>query len=500
MSNTFLLPDLGEGLTEADIVRWLVAEGDEVAVDQPMVEVETAKALVEVPSPYAGTVLTLHGAEGDTMEVGAPLITVGASGESAGDAPPPSSAADGTAPAADGAVPGALSYREEERAGVQPKPDKARGGDGDVAGSDDEASGAVLIGYGTSGHTATSRSRPSKRARAGAGTTQSAAGAAPAASGRAPRVTSPIVRKLARERGVDVATLTGTGPDGLITRADVLAAAGGASAPQDAQAPAPVQAAPAPSAAAQAPAVAAGATDARTGLAVVARTPISGVRKVIADQLSRSRREVPEVTAWLDVDATALVELRAQLKAKDPESAPSLLGLIARFTLAGLRRYPVMNARIEAGADGKDEIVEVDGVHLGLAVQTDRGLMVPSVEHAEKLSADELTCAINDTVSRAREGKAAPAELTRGTFTLNNYGPLGTDGATPILNIPEVGMLGIGRIIDRPWVVDGEIVVRKVTEMTVTFDHRVTDGATASAFLTFVADCLNDPQAALARI
>ena len=499
MSNTFLLPDLGEGLTEADIVRWLVAEGDEVAVDQPMVEVETAKALVEVPSPFAGTVLTLHGAEGETMEVGAPLITVGAVGESAGDAPPPSSAADaGTAPAADGAVPGALSYREEERAGVQPKPDKARGGDGDVAGSDDEASGAVLIGYGTSGHTATSRSRPSKRARGGAGTTQAAAGAAPAASGRAPRVTSPIVRKLARERGVDVATLTGTGPDGLITRADVLGAAGGASAPQDAQAPAPVQTAP--SAAAQAPAVAAGATDARTGLAVVARTPISGVRKVIADQLSRSRREVPDVTAWLDVDVTALLELRAQLKAKDPENAPSLLGLIARFTLAGLRRYPVMNARIEAGADGKDEIVEVDGVHLGLAVQTDRGLMVPSVEHAEKLSADELTRAINDTVSRAREGRAAPAELTRGTFTLNNYGPLGTDGATPIINVPEVGMLGIGRIIDRPWVVDGEIVVRKVTEMTVTFDHRVTDGATASAFLTFVADCLNDPQAALARI
>ena len=224
------------------------------------------------------------------------------------------------------------------------------------------------------------------------------------------------------------------------------------------------------------------------------------LRKVIADQLSRSRREVPEVTAWLDVDVTALLELRAALKAKDPENAPSLLGLIARFTLAGLRRYPVMNARIEAGADGKDEIVEVDGVHLGLAVQTDRGLMVPSVEHAEKLSADELTAAINDTVSRARAGRAAPAELTRGTFTLNNYGPLGTDGATPIINVPEVGMLGIGRIIDRPWVVDGEIVVRKVTEMTVTFDHRVTDGATASAFLTFVADCLHDPTAALARI
>lgn len=496
MSNTFLLPDLGEGLTEADIVRWLVAEGDTVAVDQPMVEVETAKALVEVPSPYAGTVLTLHGAEGETMDVGSPLITIGEAGESGeGSAPvagtetlavPPSTGA----AAAEAARPGALSYREEEMAGVQPKPDKARGGDGDVAGSDDEASGAVLIGYGTSGHKATSRSRPSKRGRGATRPTP-----APTAVAGAPRVTSPIVRKLAREKGVDVAALTGTGPHGLITRADVLAAAEG-SAPQATPTPAP-SAAAAPAAAATAQP---GAVDGRTGLAVVARTPISGVRKVIADQLSRSRREVPEVTAWLDVDVTALLELRAALKAKDPGNAPSLLGLIARFTLAGLRRYPVMNARIEAGADGKDEIVEVDGVHLGLAVQTDRGLMVPSVEHAEKLSADELTAAINDTVTRARAGRAAPAELTRGTFTLNNYGPLGTDGATPIINVPEVGMLGIGRIIDRPWVVDGEIVVRKVTEMTVTFDHRVTDGATASAFLTFVADCLHDPTAALARI
>lgn len=512
MSNTFLLPDLGEGLTEADIVRWLVAEGDEVVVDQPIVEVETAKALVEVPSPYAGTVLTLHGAEGQTMEVGRPLITVGAAGESGeGSAPVAGTEAQAVPPAtgedaAEADRPGALSYREEEMAGVQPKPDKARGGDGDVAGSDEEASGAVLIGYGTSGHSATSRTRPSKRGRRGAGTTTAggSGASAGAASGqgeqagqaRAPRVTSPIVRKLAREQGVDVAALTGTGPDGLITRADVLSAAQGGDAPQAAAAPAAQPAATAGAAST----VGAGSADARTGLAVVARTPISGVRKVIADQLSRSRREVPEVTAWLDVDVTALLELRAALKAKDAENAPSLLGLIARFTLAGLRRYPVMNARIEAGADGKDEIVEVDGVHLGLAVQTDRGLMVPSVEHAERLSADELTVAINETVTRAREGKAAPAELTRGTFTLNNYGPLGTDGATPIINVPEVGMLGIGRIIDRPWVVDGEIVVRKVTEMTVTFDHRVTDGATASAFLTFVADCLNDPQSALARI
>ncbi|MCK6095258.1 2-oxo acid dehydrogenase subunit E2 [Micrococcus sp. EYE_162] len=537
MSNIFLLPDLGEGLTEADLVRWLVAEGDEIAVDQPVCEVETAKAIVEVPSPYAGTVLTLHGAEGQTMEVGRPLFTVGAADDAgapaaapaapaASDATPGSAADADAAPAADGAVPGALSYREEERAGVQPAPDKARGGDGDVEGSDEEASGAVLIGYGTSGHKAKGRTRPSKRSRTGAPAGPARSGAAPATPGKAPRVASPIVRKLARETGVDVAAVTGTGPDGLITRADVLAASSGAADVPSAAASTGALAASAVlagTAAEQTPAekavavgaaegqaspaaqslsatAAQGQADARTGLSVTARTPISGVRKVIAEQLSRSRREVPEVTAWLDVDVTALLQLRAQLKKADPENAPSLLGLIARFTLAGLRRYPVMNARIEAGAGGRDEIVEVDGVHLGLAVQTPRGLMVPSVEHAERLSADELTRAINETVTRARDGKAAPAELTRGTFTLNNYGPLGTDGATPILNIPEVGMLGIGRIMDRPWVVDGEIVVRKVTEMTVTFDHRVTDGATASAFLTFVADCLNDPTAALARI
>ena len=495
MSKTFNLPDLGEGLTEADLVRWLVAEGDEVAVDQPIAEVETAKALVEVPCPFAGTVLTLHGAEGETMEVGLPLITVGEAGETAGGSEPDS----GTG-AEEKA--GALSYREEERAGVmepgkgQPAPDKARGGDGDVEGSDEEASGSVLIGYGTSGHGAKGRTRPSKRRR-GSTTTAPASGApAASGSGRAPRVVSPIVRKLARDNGVDVATLTGTGPDGLITRADVMGAVSGG-----AQQPAPAQDAAVP-AASSAPAAsgAVGEQDSRSGLRIAERTPLTGVRKAIADQLARSRREVPEVTAWLDVDVTGLLELRKQLKAKDPDNAPSLLGLIARFTVAGLRKYPVMNARIEAGADGKEEIVEFEGVNLGLAVQTDRGLMVPSIEHAERLSAAELNSAIAETVGRARDGKASPAELTRGTFTLNNYGPLGTDGATPILNIPEVGMLGIGRIIDRPWVVDGEIQVRKVTEMTVTFDHRVTDGATASAFLTFVAGCLNDPTSALAEI
>ncbi|MDO5633967.1 MAG: dihydrolipoamide acetyltransferase family protein [Micrococcus sp.] len=498
MSNTFNLPDLGEGLTEADLVRWLVAEGDEVAVDQAIAEVETAKALVEVPCPYAGTVLTLHGAEGDTLEVGSPFITVGEEGESADD----------------GGTPGALSYREEERAGVrepaeaaakQPALDKARGGDGDDA---DEASGNVLIGYGTSGHAAKGRTRPSKRRRGGgaaqpAGDVAASAESGARPAGAAPRVSSPIVRKLARETGVDVAALTGTGPDGMITRADVLAAgqSGGGTRAAGATSAASTPQGGAPSVpAAVGKSAEVGEHDAKSGLRVASRTPITGVRKAIAEQMVRSRQIIPDVTAWLDVDVTGLLELRAALKAKDPENAPSLLGLIARFTVAGLRKYPVMNARIETGTDGREEIVEFEGVHLGLAVQTDRGLMVPSIEHAEALSASELNTAIAESVSRCREGKASAAELTRGTFTLNNYGPLGTDGATAIVNHPEVAMLGIGRIIDRPWVVDGQIEVRKVTEMTISFDHRVTDGATASAFLTFVAGCLNDPTSALAEI
>ena len=447
----FNLPDLGEGLTDADLVNWLVEEGDTIAVDQPIAEVETAKALVEVPSPYAGTVLTLHGTPGETLLVGNPLLTVG----------------DETAQSSQ--QPGALDYREEEQAGIA------------VPDEDDESSGSVLIGYGTSGGGAAGRTRARKRPAAASNTQpQQAVGAQ---QDRAPRVISPIVRQLAKRNNIDVSQLTGTGQDGIIIRADVLAA-------MEAQSDAPQTTATTETARDQ---------DARSGLAIVDRVPMTGVRKMVAEQMVRSRRTIPEATAWLDVDVTELIELRAQLKADNPETAPSLLALIARFTTAALRRYPVMNSRIVETDDG-EEIVYFDGINLGLAAQTPRGLVVPAIEHAERLSARELATEIGELVAKARDGQCTPAELTRGTFTLNNYGVFGTDGAAAIINTPEVAILGVGRIMDRPWVVDGEITARKVTELTLSFDHRVTDGGTASAFLTAVADAMHHPTSALADL
>lgn len=514
--STFNLPDLGEGLTEAELTRWLVAEGDDVAVDQAIAEVETAKALVEVPSPYAGTVATLHGAEGETMIVGEPLITI-STGAPTEQGTGPEGAA-GTPD--DGASPGALSYREEERAGMQipaadgaettPNLDRVRGGDagGGAAeraaetgeatrtapdSSEDEGSGSVLIGYGTSGHGAGGRTRP-RRERPRWMERQEAAVSTSASPAGAPRVVSPLVRRLARDLGVDLGAVRGSGPNGLILRRDVEQASGGAGVSST-----PPGASSEAAAAGGGAAVGTAETDQRSGLGIASREPMRGVRKAVAEQMVRSRTQIPEATAWLDVDVTRLLELRADLKTADPDSTPSLLALIARFTTAALKRYPIMNSRVEQGPDG-ESIVQFDGINLGLAAQTDRGLVVPSIERAEQYSARELTEQIAALVERARDGKCSPAELTRGTFTLNNYGVFGTDGAAAIINAPEVAILGVGRIIDRPWVVDGQIVVRKVTELTLSFDHRVTDGGTASAFLTTVARSLENPGSALADL
>ena len=227
-----------------------------------------------------------------------------------------------------------------------------------------------------------------------------------------------------------------------------------------------------------------------------------GVRKAVAANMSRSRSEIPEATVWVDVDATALVEMRAALKKSDPHNTPGLLAFIARFVTAGLKKYPALNTRIVTTEDtaggASQEIVAFDGINLGFAAQTDRGLMVPSVRNADKLSARELDAEIRRLTGVVREGKATPAELGSGTFTLNNYGVFGVDGSAAIINHPEVGILGVGRIIDKPWVVNGELAVRKVTELTLTFDHRVCDGGTAGGFLRYVADAIENPGSALA--
>jgi pyruvate dehydrogenase E2 component (dihydrolipoamide acetyltransferase) len=224
------------------------------------------------------------------------------------------------------------------------------------------------------------------------------------------------------------------------------------------------------------------------------------VRKVVAQAMTRSRTEIPEATVWVDVDATKLVELRAELKAQDPATAPGLMALVARFVLAGLVRHPELATRIETREDGSQEIVRFDGVNLGFAAQTDRGLVVPNIRDAHTLSARGLDAELRRLTELARSGTASPAELSGSTFTLNNYGVFGTDGAAAIINHPEVAILGIGRIIDRPWVVDGQLAVRKVTQLSLAFDHRVCDGGTAGGFLRMVADAVENPLSVLADL
>jgi len=400
----FLLPDLGEGLTEAEIVTWHVQTGDTVTVDQPIVEVETAKAVVEVPVPFAGRVTALHGQPGDVVAVGEPLLTV-----------------------------------------------------------DTAESGNVLVGYGTSGG-------HRRRHRA---TRSSGDSSVPPRNGRLP-VASPLIRQLARSAGLDLATIRGSGRGGLITRQDVDAAINARQAGPTA-APAVPQPAPAvPSA---------------DG---VIRIPIRGLRKSVADKLSRSRREIPEATVWVDVDATEMLRLRAALNADESARKISLLALLSRFTILALRRHPELNARIEG-----DEIVMGPSVHLGFAAQTDRGLLVPVVRDAQAHTLEQLAVAIAERTRRARDGTLGPAELTGGTFTVNNYGVFGVDGSAAIINHPEAAILGIGRIIQRPWVVDGQVVPRQMTELTLAFDHRVCDGGTAGGFLRFIADCVESPANAL---
>ncbi|MFC9773300.1 MULTISPECIES: dihydrolipoamide acetyltransferase family protein [unclassified Pseudarthrobacter] len=492
MSETrvFLLPDLGEGLTEAELVSWHVAVGDSIEVDQPIAEVETAKSAVEVPSPYAGIVAELHGKPGETLDVGKPLISVtplGASVPAADDAVAAEPAQPVVVPAeTELAEPKpanaeAEAYREEEKAG----------------------SGNVLIGYGTpGGHAAAKRTRLPKASVSvlEPSETRPADKAADDLTllrtrvpGKLGAVISPLVRRMAREHGVDLGELHGSGESGLIMRRDVEKAI---SAPVAE----PVEAKPAPVVErVGSETKETQGRDARTGLAISTRTPVRGVRKAVAATMTRSRSEIPEATVWVDVDATGLLELREGMKASGA-AVPGLLAFIARFVTAGLKKYPELNTRIESAGDGSQEIVGFDGVNLGIAAQTDRGLVVPSVRSAEKLSARELDAEIRRLTDVAREGKATPTELGSGTFTLNNYGVFGVDGSAAIINHPEVAILGVGRIIDKPWVINGELAVRKVTELTLTFDHRVCDGGTAAGFLRFVADAIENPTTLLADI
>ncbi|MCW4464073.1 2-oxo acid dehydrogenase subunit E2 [Glutamicibacter sp. MNS18] len=458
---TFLLPDLGEGLTEAELVRWMVTTGDPVAIDQPIAEVETAKSLVEIPCPFEGVVHTLHGDAGQMMLVDEPFISV-ATGPVEGEPAEPADSAP--------TVEGALSYREEEMAGTQ-APDAA-----------DEGSGNVLIGYGTGA----AKSSGSRRRRARA---TGAAASTSTGTSSAPLVINPIVRKLARDHGIDIASVNGSGEGGMVLRSDIQALI---SAPATAAPVAPV-ATPAVTSPSAVAAAASGETDSRTGLPVAESTVLTGVRRTIANAMTTSRREIPEATVWVDVDVTKLLKLRAKLK-ESAGSAPSMLALISRFAVLGLKKFPELNSRIEVGADGQLTQTRFDGVNLGFAAQTDRGLVVPNVRGAHGLNAEELSAEFARLAGLAREGKAQVADLSGSTFTINNYGVFNVDGSAAIINYPEAAILGIGRVVERPWVVKGKIKVRSICELTLSFDHRVCDGGTAAGFLRFVADAMTDPK------
>jgi 2-oxoisovalerate dehydrogenase E2 component (dihydrolipoyl transacylase) len=350
-----------------------------------VVEVETAKAAIEVPVPFAGVVTALHGAAGSAVKVGSALISVAVEGFS--------------------------------EPGVETSPNLV-------------GSGAV------------------KRARR-----KRAAVAAVSVPSQRVAVVSPVVRKLARENGVDLRAVGGSGPEGLVLRKDVVAAIEGTQG---------------------------------------TRIPLRGVRGEIASRLARSRREIPEATVWVDVDATGLLAARSEINAVDPSRPVGLLALLARFCVLGLKRYPALNSTVDS-----DAIVLSDAVHLGFAAQTPRGLVVPVVKDADKLTTRALSAQLSSLTASAREGTLSPAAMVGGTFTVNNYGVFGVDGSAAIINHPEAAIVGMGRIIDKPWVVDGQLAVRKVTQLTLAFDHRVCDGEVAGGFLRFVADCVERPTALL---
>ncbi|MGP3998553.1 dihydrolipoamide acetyltransferase family protein [Streptomyces sp. 8N706] len=565
----FTLPDLGEGLTEAEIVRWLVQVGDVVAVDQPVVEVETAKAMVEVPCPYGGVVTARFGEEGTELPVGAPLLTVavGASDVTA----PESGAADG-AEGDEGSGNVLVGYgtgapavrrRRVRPVGGSPRPSgpesgqngRAAAGSGGAGVGGDRTGGDGVSGAGGSGAGA-HRAETGAAGLGGAGVRPAEAGTTAPRSGHAAdaarrsesgppapvhghgadgpvAVISPLVRRLAREHGVDLREVRGSGPDGLILRADVEGAARAAvraawggrgeeapyaaegttgpgpgsaptrpttvGGPQPGAGPGPVTG-PQPGAVTgdQYGPVTGEQYGAESGpvrgrqvgpMPGAERIPLRGVRGVVADKLSRSRREIPDATCWVDADATELMAARAAMNAAGAPKV-SLPALLARICTAALARYPELNSTVDTDAR---EVVRLPAVHLGFAAQTERGLVVPVVRDAHTRNAAALSQEFDRLTEAARAGALTPTDLTGGTFTLNNYGVFGVDGSTPIINHPEAAMLGVGRIAPKPWVHDGALAVRQVVQLSLTFDHRVCDGGTAGGFLRYVADCVEQP-------
>jgi 2-oxoisovalerate dehydrogenase E2 component (dihydrolipoyl transacylase) len=434
MERVFNLPDLGEGLTDGEVIRWLVAEGDQVTLNQPLVEVETAKAAVELPSPWAGKVTRLHAGEGQAVDVGAPIVTVEVAGAEPGLAP--------------GDVPSVLGESQVES---QP----------------------TLVGPGPRGEGRRRRivpAEPAEPAVNGHQPAPTAIEAAPEVTRDRPKATPPV-RKYARDRGVDLSLLTGTGRDGRITRSDVDAAL----APEPAVTPA-------------APAARERGEQ---------RTPVRGTRRAIAAAMVASVSEIPHVTEFLTIDATAVLALRDRLRALPAVTEAGLkvtpLAVIAKAVATAARRFPLLNASWRALPGGEAEIVTRDWVHLGIATDTAGGLVVPVVRDADRLGILELAGEITRLTTLARDRKASPADLSGSTITVTNIGGFGVESGTPSINRPECAIVATGQIAERPWVVDGQLAVRSVMTISVSFDHRIVDGAEAARFLTTLRDLLEDP-------
>jgi pyruvate dehydrogenase E2 component (dihydrolipoamide acetyltransferase) len=479
MRQVFNMPDVGEGLTEAEILSWHVAVGDTVTVNQIIVEIETAKAAVELPSPYAGTVAALLAEPGVTVEVGTPIIAISDSADDPADEPP----AAAPVPTAAAAAPAAAAEPAGAKIGEP-------GVDGRIAN---------LVGYGPKPGSVTRRAR--KTAPTPATVTEAEAAAAPtsprvgdsvrvsrgidqaaatpaatpatddASARTAVPLAKPPVRKLAKELGVDLGAVTGSGPNGVITRDDVrLGSAPGTNG-----------------SAGTAPA---------TGTGGERRVPIKGVRKATAAAMVSSAFTAPHVTEFLAVDVTPMMELRDRLRAsaafRDVKLSP--LAFAAKAVCLAARRTPEVNASWDEAAQ---EIAYFDHVQLGIAAATPRGLVVPKIRDADTLSLRELAEALGALTVTARAGKTPPADMVGGTFTITNVGVLGVDTGTPILNPGESAILALGAVKQAPWVVDGQLAVRTVCQLALSFDHRVVDGEQGSRFLADVGALLADPGLAL---
>jgi 2-oxoisovalerate dehydrogenase E2 component (dihydrolipoyl transacylase) len=384
----FLLPDLGEGLEDAEVVAWRVAEGDRVELNQTLVEVNTAKALVEIPAPWAGAIEKLHASEGDVVKVGEPLVSIRIEGDA-----------------------------------EEPRPKRT----------------AVLVGYGVEEEQPAAA--PSTRA-------------ADRATRQGPPVAaSPPVRRLAKELGVDLATVHGSGPGGRITRDDVT-----------------------------------GASEAKPSEGVAPgdeRIPVKGVRRLVAEKMARSAREIPHVTTFLTVDASHLEAFRGEL-----ETRVTALPIVVRAFVEVVQQFRSLNASFDPESH---EIVLHGDVHTGIATDTEGGLLVPVVRNADKLGIGELAAEISRLVQSARAGRSKPEELTGSTVTVTNVGSFGAESGTPIINFPESSILAVGVIEPRALVVDGQVEARPAVTLSLTFDHRVLDGAEAGRALKALGDLLESP-------